>query len=146
MPDPADATPAAEPATSGATAPRSSTSRWVIYSVVRVVMFVGVFVLLWALGMDLWLAGIATAIITLCISYIFIPQPKRAPRVEKPDVDAEVEDAVIADAAPLSPGDDPQFGGQPAVEQPPAPASGNASDATRENEPTPSEGDRSGER
>jgi hypothetical protein len=44
----------------------------VIYSVVRVGMFLGLFVLLLVLGVDWWIAAIAAAVIALCISYIFL--------------------------------------------------------------------------
>jgi hypothetical protein len=44
---------------------------WVIYSVVRVGLFAGVFLLLWLLGIEWWLAAISAAVIALCISYIF---------------------------------------------------------------------------
>ena len=38
---------------------------------VRVGLFAGVFLLLWLLGIEWWLAAISAAVIALCISYIF---------------------------------------------------------------------------
>jgi len=44
---------------------------WVIYSLLRVGLFIALFTLLLLLGVVYWVAAIAAAIIALCISYIF---------------------------------------------------------------------------
>jgi hypothetical protein len=45
---------------------------WVIYSIVRVGLFLALFALLYLLKVEWWVAAIAAAIIALCISYIFL--------------------------------------------------------------------------
>ena len=77
----------------------STRRQWILYSIARLALFGGVFAILMLLSVDLWISGIVAAIIALCVSYIFIRQPQRAARPEKPDVDAEAEDAAI-DGAP----------------------------------------------
>ena len=69
--------------------------QWILYSIIRVAIFIGVFAILMLLRLDLWLAGIAAAIISLCISFIFIKQPQATPRAAKPDTDAADEDAAL---------------------------------------------------
>lgn len=88
----------------------STRRQWIIYSVVRIAIFVGVFALLMLTGLDLWLTGMATAVIGLCISYLFVPQPQRRQKAPKPDVDAEIEDALVdelseAETQPEAPAD-----------------------------------------
>lgn len=84
---------------------KSTPAQWILYTVIRLAIFVVVFLLLTATGLDIWLAGFATAAIGLCISYLFIPQPKLAPKAPKPDVDAEVEDALVDQVVDGSEGD-----------------------------------------
>lgn len=79
---------------------------WVIYSVVRVGLFAGLFLLLWLLGIEWWLAAISAAVIALCISYIFLGRlrarvageiaARREARGEAPaaNSDEDVEDAL----------------------------------------------------
>jgi uncharacterized membrane protein YjjP (DUF1212 family) len=45
---------------------------WVLYSVLRVAIFAGLFLVLWAAGIEGWLAAVLAAVIGLCISYIFL--------------------------------------------------------------------------
>jgi hypothetical protein len=73
----------------------STRAQWILYSIVRLALFGGVFAILMLLNVDLWIAGMAAAIIALCISYIFLKQPERTPKPEKPDTDAVAEDAVL---------------------------------------------------
>jgi Protein of unknown function (DUF4229) len=73
----------------------STRTQWIFYSIARIVLFLGVFAILKLLGVDLWISGLAAAIMALCISYIFLKQPQRAPRPEKPDSDAVAEDAAL---------------------------------------------------
>lgn len=74
---------------------------WVAYSLLRVGLFAGAYLLLWLLGIEWWLAAILAAVIGLCVSYIFfgklrdavtrdIVQRRATPSV---DTDATVEDA-----------------------------------------------------
>ena len=44
---------------------------WVIYSLLRVGLFLVLFTVLLVLGVVYWIAAIAAALIALCISYIF---------------------------------------------------------------------------
>jgi len=44
---------------------------WVLYSLVRVGIFAVTFGLLFALGIEWWLAAIIAAVIGLCVAYIF---------------------------------------------------------------------------
>lgn len=77
----------------------SSRTQWILYSIARIVLFLGVFAILMLLRVDLWISGFAAAIIALCVSYIFIKQPQRAPKPEKPDTDATAEDAAVDESA-----------------------------------------------
>jgi hypothetical protein len=45
---------------------------WVIYSLLRVGLFLVLFTVLLVLGVVYWIAAIAAALIALCISYIFL--------------------------------------------------------------------------
>jgi hypothetical protein len=76
----------------------STRAQWILYSIVRLALFGGVFAILMLLRVDLWIAGMAAAIIALCISYIFLKQPQAKPRPAKLDTDAVAEDAALADA------------------------------------------------
>jgi len=78
---------------------------WVIYSIVRIGLFVAAFFLLyWLLGDPYWwLAAIAAAVVALCIAYIFLGRlrmkvaadlaARAARRTPKVDLDAAAEDA-----------------------------------------------------
>ncbi len=46
---------------------------WIPYTVLRLALFGGVFVILWLLQVPYWIAAIAAAIIGLTVSYIFFP-------------------------------------------------------------------------
>ncbi len=87
----------------------STRAQWILYSIVRLALFGGVFAILMLLRVDLWIAGMAAAIIALCISYIFLKQPQSTPKPEKPDTDAVAEDAALGDA----PGATPEAPGAP---------------------------------
>ena len=50
--------------------------RWVLYSLLRVGIFVAVFALLMTLNVEPWLAAVAAAVVGLCVSYIFF-RPQR---------------------------------------------------------------------
>lgn len=45
---------------------------WIVYSVVRVLVFVAPFGILYAIGLDWWIAGLLAAAIGFCLSYIFL--------------------------------------------------------------------------
>ena len=45
---------------------------WVTYSLIRVGLFIVLFVVMLLLGVVYWVAAIAAALIALCISYIFL--------------------------------------------------------------------------
>jgi hypothetical protein len=78
---------------------------WLVFTVLRVLMFVVPFVLLLVLGFEGWLAALLSAVIGLCLSYIFLRKPREtvardlyaARHREKEPVhpDAESEDAAV---------------------------------------------------
>jgi hypothetical protein len=78
---------------------------WLVFTVLRVLMFVVPFVLLLVLGFKGWLAALLSAVIGLCLSYIFLRKPREtvarglyeARHREKEPVhpDAESEDAAV---------------------------------------------------
>ena len=45
---------------------------WLLFTAVRLLAFVAPFVLLYALGVDWWIAAIGAAVIGFCVSYIFL--------------------------------------------------------------------------
>lgn len=96
----------------------STRAQWILYSIVRLALFGGVFAILMLLGVDLWIAGIAAAIIALCIAYIFIRQPQRAPKPPKPDTDAAAEDSALRDASENAAADAPLEGDRGSQRQP----------------------------
>jgi hypothetical protein len=49
---------------------------WLVFTVLRVLMFVVPFVLLLVLGFEGWLAALLSAVIGLCLSYIFLRTPR----------------------------------------------------------------------
>ena len=52
---------------------------WLLFSAVRLLAFVAPFVLLYALGVDWWIAALGAAVIGFCVSYIFLaPLRERA--------------------------------------------------------------------
>lgn len=75
---------------------------WVLYSLVRVGVFLGAFAVLVLIGLQWWLAAIIAAVVGLCVSYIFFGRLRNAVArdiVERRstrarDADAEVEDRV----------------------------------------------------
>lgn len=74
---------------------------WVAYTLIRVGLFVGIFALLYALGVVWWLSAALAALLGLCISYIFFGRLRAAVARDlaaaraRPatDADADVEDA-----------------------------------------------------
>lgn len=77
----------------------------ILYSVIRVVLFAGVFTLLMLLDIQWWLSAALAALISLCIAYIFFSKTRdqvsaglyalRTRTEEPPREDDEVEDAVV---------------------------------------------------
>jgi uncharacterized membrane protein YphA (DoxX/SURF4 family) len=79
---------------------------WVIYSLLRVGLFVVLFTAMLLLGVVYWVAAVAAAIIALCISYIFFGRlrgrvaeeftARRAAGTQPPRADSDegAEDAV----------------------------------------------------
>ena len=79
---------------------------WVIYSVLRVGLFIVLFVALLSFGVVYWIAAIAAAIIALLVSYIFFGRlrtrvaeelvARRAASAEPPTADSDegAEDAL----------------------------------------------------
>ncbi|MGY4859164.1 DUF4229 domain-containing protein [Cryobacterium sp. AP23] len=49
---------------------------WLVFTVLRVLMFVVPFILLLALGIAGWLAALLAALIGFCLSYIFLRTPR----------------------------------------------------------------------
>lgn len=45
---------------------------WVLYSIVRVLVFAVPFGILFAIGLDWWIAALVAAAIGFCLSYIFL--------------------------------------------------------------------------
>jgi hypothetical protein len=78
---------------------------WLVFTVLRVLMFVVPFVLLLLLGFEGWLAALLSAVIGLCLSYIFLRKPRetvarglyevRHREKEPAHPDAESEDAAV---------------------------------------------------
>ena len=78
---------------------------WLLFTVLRVLMFVVPFVILLVLGIEGWLAAVLAAIIGLCLSYIFLRNPRNSVsrdlyevrhRAKEPvHPDAESEDAAV---------------------------------------------------
>jgi Protein of unknown function (DUF4229) len=73
---------------------------WIVYTTIRVAIFVAAFLLLLFVGVPAWLAAIVAAVVGLCAAYIFFKpqrdelaiavQERRAARAtERPDEDAE---------------------------------------------------------
>lgn len=54
------------------------TRPWLYYSILRVALFVVVFVVLMLLSVDPWIATTAAAVVALCLSYIFLKGPRDA--------------------------------------------------------------------
>ncbi|WP_248283141.1 DUF4229 domain-containing protein [Cryobacterium arcticum] len=82
---------------------------WLLFTVLRVLVFAVPFVILLVLGFPGWLAGVIAAIIGLCLSYIFLRAPRdnvakdlyevRHRTKEPVHPDAESEDAAVDRAA-----------------------------------------------
>jgi len=78
---------------------------WLVFTVLRVLMFAVPFVILLVLGIEGWLAALLAAVIGLCLSYIFLRTPRdtvarglyEVRHREKDPVhpDAESEDAAV---------------------------------------------------
>lgn len=78
---------------------------WLVFTVLRVLMFAVPFVILLALGIAGWLSAVVAAIIGLCLSYIFLRAPRdsvardlyavRHRSTEPVHPDVESEDAAI---------------------------------------------------
>lgn len=74
---------------------------WVLYSLIRVGVFAAAFALLVMLGIEWWLAAIISAVVGLCVAYIFfnglrhrVAADLAARRSTPPDdADAIAEDA-----------------------------------------------------
>ena len=82
---------------------------WLVFTVLRVLMFVVPFILLLVLGIEGWLAALLSAVIGLCLSYIFLRKPResvarglyevRHREKDPAHPDAESEDAAVDRAA-----------------------------------------------
>ena len=78
---------------------------WLVFTVLRVLTFVVPFILLLLLGIPGWLAALLSAVIGLCLSYIFLRKPResvarglyevRHREKEPVHPDAESEDAAV---------------------------------------------------
>ena len=78
---------------------------WLVFTVLRVLTFVVPFILLLLLGIPGWLAALLSAVIALCLSYIFLRKPResvarglyevRHREKEPVHPDAESEDAAV---------------------------------------------------
>ena len=75
---------------------------WLLFTAVRLLAFVAPFALLYALGVDWWIAALGAAVIGFCVSYIFLaPLRDRAAlqlaearaKAAKPGADEAAEDA-----------------------------------------------------
>jgi hypothetical protein len=85
---------------------------WLIYTVLRLLVFAIPLAVLLLLGIVWWASVIAAALIGLCLSYIFLSKPRNAVSSElyevrhrekpTPSVDDEVEDAAV-DSAEANP-------------------------------------------
>ena len=92
---------------------------WLVFTVLRVLLFAVPFVVLSLLGIEGWLAALLAAVIGLCLSYIFLRAPRdtvarglyevRHRDKEPVHPDAESEDAAVdrAEAGQLAAGQDP---------------------------------------
>ena len=45
---------------------------WLLFSAVRVLVFAVPFAILFALGLDWWIAALIAAVVGFCVSYIFL--------------------------------------------------------------------------
>ncbi|MDH6535888.1 DUF4229 domain-containing protein [Aurantimicrobium minutum] len=80
-------------------------STWLWFSLMRLAAFALPLAIMLLLGMIPWLAAVLSAIIGLCVSYIFFAKTrnalseslyeKRAARNVNPDKDADAEDAEV---------------------------------------------------
>ena len=78
---------------------------WLVFTVLRVLTFVVPFILLLLLGIPGWLSALLSAVIGLCLSYIFLRKPResvarglyevRHREKEPVHPDAESEDAAV---------------------------------------------------
>jgi hypothetical protein len=77
-------------------------SAWLLFTAVRLLAFAAPFALLYALGVEWWIAAIGAAVIGFCVSYIFLsPLRNRAAlqlaearvRALQPSADEAAEDA-----------------------------------------------------
>jgi len=81
---------------------------WLIYTVLRLLVFAIPLAILLVLGIVWWASVIAAALIGLCLSYIFLSKPRNAVSSDLyevrhrekpvPSEDDEVEDAVVDSA------------------------------------------------
>lgn len=74
---------------------------WVTFTIARLLAFVVPFALLFALGVDWWIAAIGATVIGFCVSYIFLARLREKAaeqlaaaraRAPQPGVDEEAED------------------------------------------------------
>ena len=49
---------------------------WLLYTVIRVLLFAALFAALMLLGLEGWISAILAAIIALCVAYIFLRGPR----------------------------------------------------------------------
>ena len=56
----------------------SSTRAWVIYSVLRIGLFIGIFAVLAAVGVNPFIAALIAAVAGLCVTYIFFRRQRES--------------------------------------------------------------------
>lgn len=65
-----------------------------MYSLLRVLIFAGLLAVLAMAGVELWLAAVIAALISLCVAFIFLKQPSLPVRPERGS-DEDDEDALL---------------------------------------------------
>lgn len=75
---------------------------WLLFSAVRVLVFAVPFAILFALGIDWWIAALIAAVVGFCVSYIFLRGLRDRVALQlaearsaapKPTADEEAEDS-----------------------------------------------------
>ncbi len=76
--------------------------QWIVYSVIRIAIFAVALALLLVLGVNVWVAAIAAALIGFCISYIALRGPRTEVaksfvrmREQKGDADNDIENEAL---------------------------------------------------
>jgi uncharacterized membrane protein YphA (DoxX/SURF4 family) len=77
--------------------------QWIVYSVIRVAIFAVVLAVLLIVGVNVWIAAIAAALIGLCVSYIALRGPRdevaksfvRLRATKDDDLDNDIENEAL---------------------------------------------------